>query len=243
MMSNAVSNIGMVRDKNEDSFYVSGCDDPYKLYIVADGMGGHNAGEIASSLAVDAAKQFFDKYYVSLQKTDDMIEKFIREAIANSNTRVLNESQLHIDESGMGTTMTLLLIENNKFYIGHIGDSRAYLIRNNTIEQITEDHSLVTQMVKEGKLSIAEAKYHPLKNIITRAIGVDMDINIDVYIRQAVQGDIVILCTDGLSNMVTDAEILEEYTKCDIVTASNNLVECSNARGGYDNITIVAVKC
>ncbi|MDI6601398.1 MAG: Stp1/IreP family PP2C-type Ser/Thr phosphatase [Thermoanaerobacteraceae bacterium] len=243
MISNAVSDIGMVRDKNEDSFYISSCSDPYKLYIVADGMGGHNAGEVASSLAVDTVKQFFDKHYESLQKTDEMIEKFMREAIANSNACVLNESQLHLDESGMGTTMTLLLIENNKFYIGHIGDSRAYLIRDNTIEQITEDHSLVTQMVKEGKLSVTEARYHPLKNIITRALGIDLDINIDVYIRDAKQGDIVILCTDGLSNMVTDAEILEEYTKNDIVTASNNLVKYSNARGGYDNITIVVVKC
>lgn len=243
MISNAVSDIGKVRDKNEDSFFISGCDAQYKLYIVADGMGGHNAGEVASSLAVDTVRQFFDRHYASLQKTDEMIEKFMREAIANSNACVLNESHLHLDESGMGTTMTLLLIENDKFYVGHIGDSRAYIIRDNVIEQITEDHSLVTQMIKDGKLSANEAKYHPLKNIITRALGVDFDINIDVYIRDAKQGDIVILCTDGLSNMVSDSEILEEYTKNDIATASNNLVRSANERGGYDNITIVAVKC
>ncbi len=243
MISNAVSDIGKVRDKNEDSFFISGSNDPYMLYIVADGMGGHNAGEVASSLAVDTVKQFFDKHYVSLQKTDEMIEKFMREAIANSNACVLNESHLHLDESGMGTTMTLLLIENGKFYIGHIGDSRAYIIRDHNIEQITEDHSLVSQMVKEGKLSANEARVHPLKNIITRALGIDFDINIDVYIRDVSQGDIVILCTDGLSNMVTDSEILEEYMKNDIVAASNNLVGFSNERGGYDNITIVVVKC
>ncbi len=243
MISNAVSDIGKVRNKNEDSYFIPGGSDPYKLYIVADGMGGHNAGEVASSLAVKTVKQFFDVHYSSLQKTDEMIEKFMREAIANSNSCVLNESHMHINENGMGTTMTLLLIEKGKFYIGHIGDSRAYIIRGNNIEQITEDHSLVSQMVKEGKISASEAKCHPLKNVITRALGVDFDVNIDVYIRDVKKDDIVILCTDGLSNMVSDSEILKEYLNNDIDIASNNLVGFSNKRGGYDNITIVVVKC
>lgn len=137
----------------------------------------------------------------------------------------------------------MLFFEKNHFFIGHIGDSRAYLIRDNSIEQITEDHSFVEELVKMGKITHEEARVHPQKNIITRALGVDEEVEIDIFHDAVMPEDILLLCTDGLTNLVTDQQILDEFTRNeDINTSCINLVNLAKANGGYDNITLIAVK-
>lgn len=243
MQIGVCSAIGKIRDLNEDFYFVSEDEDQFKLFIVADGMGGHNAGEVASFLAVNFIKDFFYSNYPSLEKNEENIEAFIRESILLANFHIYQQSKANVSYSGMGTTLTLLLLEKDKFYIGHLGDSRAYLIRNGEIIQLTEDHTLITELVKKGNITKEEAKYHPQRHIITRALGTNNDVLIDIYKDNVCTGDIILLCTDGLSNMVEDHEIYEEIIKeVDIQKSCLNLMHLANSRGGYDNITIIAIK-
>lgn len=143
----------------------------------------------------------------------------------------------------MGTTLTLLLIENNNYFVGHIGDSRAYLIRDGSLIQITEDHSYVEELVKLGRITQEEARIHPQKNIITRALGIDEDIEVDIFTGKVLKNDVYLLCTDGLTNMLTDDLILKEFKNSENINeACDNLINLAKQNGGYDNITIVAVK-
>lgn len=242
MVVAALTDTGNVREKNEDYYYISS-DNKLNLFIVADGMGGHNGGEIASRSAIEAVYTYFKQNYCNLNKDINSIKKFIVESIEFANEMVFGKSFTEYDLNGMGTTLTLLLIENGYYFIGHIGDSRAYLIRNNNIIQITEDHSFVEELVKMGKITQEEARTHPQKNIITRALGVDDEIEVDVYYDNIYPNDVIFLCTDGLTNMLTDEQILNEFIKNDeINVACANLINLAKFNGGYDNITIVAVK-
>jgi len=237
------SAIGKIRELNEDFYFASKPEDQIKLFIVADGMGGHNAGEVASFMAVNFIKDFFYSNYPLLEKNEENIESFIREAILMANSYIFEQARTNISYNGMGTTLTLLLVEKDRFYIGHLGDSRAYLIRNDNIIQLTEDHTLMTELIKKGNITKEEAKFHPQRHIITRALGTNYDVLIDTYKDKLYDGDIIILCTDGLSNMVEDYEICEEIVReKDIQKSCLNLMHLANSRGGYDNITIIAVK-
>jgi protein phosphatase len=221
---------GRKRRRNEDSFV---CDPP--LFAVADGMGGAQAGEVASSLAATALKERGDG-----DGGDGELR--VAELIQEANRRV---HQRAIDDeaaSGMGTTMTVALFhENGSVAIGHVGDSRAYLLRDGSLEQLTDDHSLVAELVRRGELSPEEAEVHPQRSVITRALGTDPDVDVDAFTLQAHPDDLFLLCSDGLTTMV-DVETIEEIVarhRHDLHAAARALIKAANDRGGDDNITTV----
>ena len=237
----AISHTGLIREINEDSYFVS--EDTMNLFIVADGMGGHKAGEVASSLAIDSVKSFIQNHIPkAVGNSDESVCKIIEEAIFEANTRVFKESIQEERYQGMGTTITMALIQS-KMFIGHIGDSRAYLIRDGEITQITQDHSLVAELLKNGTITEKEAKAHPQRNIITRALGTEENILVDVYTIELLQGDIIVLCSDGLSNLVDPVEIKESLMNSrSMQVGCEHLVALANERGGHDNITIIGIK-
>ena len=204
------------------------------LFAVADGMGGAQAGEIASKLAA-AALEDTDPGALS---GEDRVTSLIQEA----NRRVYERSNEDPNASGMGTTITVALVEDSGVTIGHVGDSRAYRYRDGSIEQITEDHSLVNELMKSGKLSPEEAETHPQRSVITRALGTDPDVDVDSFTVEAQVGDVFLLCSDGLTTMVDDDDILGVLEKFhdDLDRATKSLVSAANRGGGEDNITVIA---
>ncbi|KXG75988.1 Stp1/IreP family PP2C-type Ser/Thr phosphatase [Thermotalea metallivorans] len=237
----AVSHIGLIREVNEDAYFIS--DDGLNLFIVADGMGGHKAGEVASNIAIESVKNFVKNHIQHCSNGDEaMICKMIREAVLEANRNIYEKALAEENYQGMGTTLTMALILS-KLFIGHIGDSRAYLLRNNEILQITQDHSLVGELLRKGSITEKEAKIHPQRNIITRALGTEENILIDLYTMDLEKGDIVVLCSDGLSNLVDHSEIQECLRNCgSMQLGCEHLVTLANERGGYDNITMIAIK-
>jgi protein phosphatase len=224
----AVTDPGRKRRRNEDAYVV----EP-PLFAVADGMGGAQAGEVASRLAAAALKE---------SGADEGGEQRIVALIQEANRRVYDRSNRDPSASGMGTTMTVALVENGQVAFGHVGDSRAYLIRAGTMEQLTEDHSLVAELMRSGKLSPEEAESHPQRSVITRALGTDPDVDVDTFTIAAEIGDIFLLCSDGLTTMVSNGAILDlvESHRGDMNKALRALVQAANKGGGEDNITVVA---
>ncbi len=240
MIVGALSDVGKVRDINEDSYSIS--EENYSLFIVADGMGGHNAGEVASSIAVDNIKNHISEY-VSSNMEEKLIKGIIYEAFNKANKEIYKQGQEDPLYDEMGTTTTLVLKIDSTLYIGHVGDSRAYLIRGGSIEQITQDHSLVAELVRSGSITELEAMKHPQKNLITRALGTSKDIKVDIFNINFNSTDILILCTDGLSNFVDKYEIEKVALEIkDINEVCKKLVSMANKRGGYDNITVLVAK-
>jgi protein phosphatase len=220
---------GRKRLRNEDAFVLAP-----PLFAVADGMGGAQAGEVASKLAAAA-----------LEETDPGAlggEERIVSLVNEANRRVHERSNSDPATSGMGTTMTVALVEGSHVAFGHVGDSRAYLFRDGKIGQLTEDHSLVNELLKSGKLSPKEADRHPQRSVITRAVGTDPDVDVDTFTIEAKEGDIFLLCSDGLTDMVDDEAIHAALQKSreDLEQAARTLVEAANRGGGEDNITVVA---
>lgn len=235
------SDVGIKRDNNQDSFYISEKDN-ILLYLVADGMGGHKAGKLASNMAKDIIQRNFNEDEIDLDNGKDILKK-IKTSIEEANTKIYLKSMEDEESKGMGTTVTLAYIFKNKMYLGHVGDSRAYLIRNNEIIQITEDHSYVNQLLKAGSITKEEAKTHPKRNMITRAVGSSSIIEIDLINKEWNQDDILILCSDGLTNMVKDTKILKAFKDEDNVQDScEKVVKLANKNGGIDNITVIAIK-
>lgn len=231
------TDIGMVREVNQDYVYVS--DLPVgnipNLFIVADGMGGHKAGEFASRFTVEVVKDELAK------STEEGPEAMIRQAITSANQRLLETAKQDSKLEGMGTTLVVATVIERTLYFANVGDSRLYLL-NNDIKQVSKDHSLVQEMVRLGGIKQEDAKNHPDKNIITRAIGAKDQVEVDFYEYRLKKGDIVLMCTDGLSNMVEDTEILHIVKGSrDIVEAVEGLINKANENGGKDNIGIVAV--
>jgi len=223
------SDTGRKRRRNEDSYVIAP-----PLFAVADGMGGAQAGEIASKLAA-AALEDTDPGAMS---GPERVTSLIQEA----NRRVHERAVSDPSTSGMGTTMTVALVEGTNVTFGHVGDSRAYRYREGSIEQITEDHSLVNELLKSGKLSPDEAETHPQRSVITRAVGTDPDVDVDSFIVEAEPGDVFLICSDGLTDMVEDEgirEVLEKFHN-DLDRATKSLVSAANRGGGEDNITVVA---
>ena len=224
----SVTDTGRRRRHNEDA-YVS---EP-PLFAVADGMGGAQAGELASGLAAAALRDESSELTGGEQRVDDLIQE--------ANRRVYQRQSQDASASGMGTTMTVALVEDGRVAIGHVGDSRAYLIRDGKLEQLTEDHSLVAELVRSGKLSPEEAESHPQRSVITRALGTDPDVDVDTFSIETRPGDLFLLCSDGLTSMVDDQTILREVerNRADLPAAANALVRAANKGGGEDNITVV----
>jgi len=224
-----ITDTGRKRRRNEDAYV---CEPP--LFAIADGMGGAQAGEVASRLAAAALKESGAKTLGGEERIFDLIQE--------ANRRVYDRSSTDPNTSGMGTTITVALVENGNVAFGHVGDSRAYLIRDGRMEQVTEDHSLVNELMKSGKLSREEAETHPQRSVITRALGTDPDVDADTFTIEAKSGDVFLLCSDGLTDMVGEREILElvELNRQDIDAALKSLVKAANRSGGEDNITVVA---
>ena len=218
----AATDIGQVREGNEDSYLVV---EP--LYAVADGMGGHRGGEVASSLALETVQGMFERREGSLA-----------EQVAEANRAVFDRSQSDRKVSGMGTTLTAAQVDGNRVHLVHVGDSRAYLLRGGELTQVTEDHTLVHRMVMEGEISEEEAETHPHRSILTRALGVDQNIQVDEGDLEVAPGDRLLLCTDGLTGMVPEGQIREILLESrDPQEAVDKLVKVANRAGGIDNIT------
>jgi PPM family protein phosphatase len=230
-----LTDTGRRRRHNEDSYV---CEPP--LFAIADGMGGAQAGEVASRLA---AAVLNEGSLVDLEG-DGLGEARLAELIQEANRRVFQRSNEDAAASGMGTTMTVALVDGDAgtVAIGHVGDSRAYRVRAGALEQLTEDHSLVNELLKSGRLSPEEALSHPQRSVITRAIGTEPDVDVDTFTVDAQPGDLFLLCSDGLTDMITDEEILGlvERSERDLESAARRLVEAANRSGGGDNITVVA---
>jgi serine/threonine protein phosphatase PrpC len=224
----SITDTGRRRRHNEDA-YVS---EP-PLFAVADGMGGAQAGELASSLAAAALRDDTADREGGEQRVDELIQE--------ANRRVYQRQSQDAAASGMGTTMTVALVEDGRVVIGHVGDSRAYLIRDQRLEQLTEDHSLVAELVRSGRLSPEEAEGHPQRSVITRALGTDPDVDVDTFSVETKPGDLFLLCSDGLTSMVDDEKILREIerNRPDLAAAAKALVRAANKGGGEDNITII----
>jgi protein phosphatase len=226
--SSAHTDTGRRRRRNEDAFV---CEPP--LFAVADGMGGAQAGEVASRLAAESLRE---QELGGLSSPEQTVE-LIREA----NRRVYAYSSENASARGMGTTMTVALVEGNVVTIGHVGDSRAYLLRDDQLTQLTQDHSLVAELVRSGRLSAKEAESHPRRSVITRALGTDSEVEVDVLSLRAQDRDVFLLCSDGLTSMVSDEEIarLLLSARDDLDDAGKKLIAAANQSGGEDNITVV----
>ena len=227
----AATDPGRRRRRNEDAYVVQP-----PLFAVADGMGGAQAGEVASQLAASALEGRDSDGLDGTRRIDALIQE--------ANRRIYDRASTDPSASGMGTTMTVALVDGMTVAIGHVGDSRAYLVRGEQMEQLTEDHSLVNELVKSGKLSAEEAHAHPQRSVITRAVGTDPDVDVDGFTIEAEEGDVFLICSDGLSDMVEDEEILElvHQNRDDLNKAVKSLVQAANRGGGEDNITAVAFR-
>ncbi|MBU5482730.1 Stp1/IreP family PP2C-type Ser/Thr phosphatase [Clostridium sp. MSJ-11] len=233
-MVGILSDIGNYRSVNEDSVGHFK-NDNFAIYIVADGMGGHNAGEIASKLAVDSIID-------SLKKLDSIEDggKLLESSIEHANSLIYKHSREKSNLSGMGTTITACLVYGDEMVIGNVGDSRCYIInKENNIIKITKDHSLVQQLLDDGSITEEEAVVHPNKNIITRALGTNPSILVDIFVINLKDIRKVLLCTDGLTNDVTPNQIYDIIMKNNCCDASKLLVELSKEKGGRDNISVI----
>jgi serine/threonine protein phosphatase PrpC len=234
------SHKGMARKSNEDFYYIPSEGQNQNLAMIADGMGGHNAGEIASSMAVETVLEYFLNNWDSDSK--DPIG-LIEEAIETSNHILFNLAESNDAYKGMGTTLVLAYFYEGKVYLGHVGDSRGYLIRNGEITQLTKDHSLVQELLDNGTITSEEVEKHPQKNIITRALGTEETIEIDCHQIPLEAGDIILLCTDGLIlhvDLKQKIELLESSHS--MQELAYELVDLALGEGGLDDITVVAIK-
>lgn len=238
MKTYSVTDVGVVRKVNQDYVFVS--DKPLgnlpNLFVVADGMGGHQAGDYASKFTVEVLKKELKR------KGEDDPERALIKAIKKANHELLQKANSNEHLRGMGTTIVAATIVNHMMYFANVGDSRLYLI-NQGITQLTKDHSLVEEMVRLGGIKPEEAKHHPDKNIITRAIGAKEDVEVDFYEHRLKPGDIIVMCTDGLTNMVEDEEIFHIVQGArDVVEAAETLVWTAKENGGTDNIGVILVE-
>lgn len=231
---------GNVRDSNQDAYAVGEFSDEVVWSVVCDGMGGAAGGNIASALAV---KVISDKINASYRDnmSDASVKNMLDSALTAANIEVYDFAEAQPDLRGMGTTVVCAIVRDNQAYIAHAGDSRAYIINSGNIEQITTDHSMVQDLLSRGKITAQEAENHPNKNIITRAVGVDKSIKIDFAQIDMQDDDTLLLCTDGLSNYVSNDEILELMSDGKHYAFADRLVQKANSNGGGDNITVVIV--
>ncbi len=231
----AMTDVGRKREVNQDYVYVTDkAIGPFpNLLVVADGMGGHKAGDFASKYTVKVLREELEK--TSLKKP----EEILRNVVATANNKLIQVAETDVKLEGMGTTLVAATVIGNTLYFSNVGDSRLYLI-NDKIRQISKDHSLVEEMVRLGGIKAEEAKHHPDKNIITRAMGVKENVEADIYEYKLHKGDLILMCTDGLSNMVEDEDMFDIVKSArDIVEAVLMLIEKANSNGGRDNIGVV----
>ena len=249
ILCEARSDVGKKRKGNEDSLFLN---PEQKLYVVADGMGGHAAGEVASRVAVDAINEFVTLTGGNEEITwpfglDDTISyegNRLKTAIRQANRRVLEATRESAEYEGMATTVAAVLVDGNVANLAHVGDSRIYLWSGERIVLLTSDHSWVNEQIQSGVISPEQARSHPLRNVVTRALGGRADLVVDVQSRPMASGEILLLCSDGLTTMIADDEIarLLGEAQGDLARAATSLVAEANERGGEDNITVVLLK-
>jgi len=220
------THIGNVRASNQDALLV--CPG---LYGVADGMGGHKAGDVASRMAVDEIIRCLNG-----QKPDESV---LVQAVEQANLAIFREQAENFDLSGMGTTLTMIWEDEDRVLLGHVGDSRAYLLREGEMEQISEDHSMVAEMVRKGLLTAEQAKHHPYRNVITRALGSEDTVQVDVTLLDKKPGDVYLICSDGLSEYVSLAQMRDILLSMSKDEAADQLLQLALDGGGRDNISLV----
>ena len=236
----AKSDVGKAREINEDYFFISEPTDEVQIFILADGMGGYNGGEVASKLATASARNYIVNNFNKIEHNREAILDLIKNAVEYANMVVYEKSKQDKELEGMGTTLDVCLIYNNKVYIGHVGDSRVYRLRKEFFRRLTTDHSYVEQLLRDGTITKEEAYNHPKKNMLTKALGCTAYVEPDVFVRGFLKGDILLMASDGLTNMLRDEEIYN-IIKENPESAHEVLVSKANELGGYDNITVVII--
>ena len=239
MKAYGLTHTGKVRNNNQDAFIIvnENISSLPNLYIVADGMGGHLAGEVASQTSIKA----FCAYINNTKASGDDLGAYLAEAALYANTKVFEDSLKNSEYMGMGTTFTAMTISKNIGYITHIGDSRIYLINNHEIKLLTTDHTYADELIRLGRITKQEALYHPNKHVLTRALGTDEEVKVDTFVFEITKGDKLLMCTDGLSNMIHEDEMKEIVLNRDAEVAINNLIMAANQNGGVDNITSILI--
>lgn len=239
----ALSDKGRVRRNNEDSFEVGVFDDGSAWAVVCDGMGGASGGTVASKMCTATVSEHIKRGYRE-KCSSSSLKNLLCSAVISSNAEVYGAAQEREVLRGMGTTVVAAVITREIAVIAHAGDSRAYLLRDRELSQLTKDHSMVRYLVDIGQISEEEALRHPDKNIITRAVGAEKDINVDIDIVDLNKGDIILICTDGLTNFVSDSDIAEICAECEHLNElPKRLVNAANSGGGRDNITVAVAEC
>lgn len=230
-----VTHVGLVRKSNEDALII---DENLGLFGVADGMGGHKAGEVASELAVQQLVEYFGRQQASESSLADQL----REGVSLANEAVYNQAMHRENLRGMGTTITVGVFRGPRLYIANVGDSRAYLLREGVFTRLTTDHSLVFELVQQGGISQEEAFQHPQRNVLTRALGTSPEVEADITEMDLMAGDLLLFCTDGLCGLLREEEIAAILKNNDIFAAQKGLLEAALERGGQDNISMVLVE-
>ena len=231
---------GVRRANNEDAFFVMKKDN---VFIVADGVGGSKSGEIASRTAVNEFASYVEKNQLTELDTENEIRKFLDEAVKAANARVLDMSLNYIENKGMATTIVAAYIVKDLIYMVNVGDSRGYVYRNGSLNQITEDHTYVNQLLRAGHITKEEARHHDKSNMITRAVGAEKNIEVDIFVEKIQPGDIVLICTDGLYGEVEEEKIMKLIDETSSMSdLSAELVDAANLSGGGDNITVVCIE-
>ena len=247
MILAGLTDIGKKRSNNQDSLVLIEQKKPplpgVAFIAVADGMGGHAGGEVASNLALISLQESFKAIEKNIGKNNKInLSQAIKIAMTESNLAIRRKAKENPSLTGMGTTLTVALIKDNHLILGNVGDSRGYIISDSTIRQISNDHSLVAEQVAAGLITTEEAETHPQRNIITRAIGISENVDVDIFEAELKPGDIVFLCSDGLYPLVSNKEIYQQLQIKNLNEACKKLVDLANERGGPDNITIAIVK-
>lgn len=236
----AKTDVGKAREMNQDYYSIPSSENDLQLYILADGMGGYNGGEIASRLAAETTKNYIQNNFKKIEHDKEAILKLVKNAMEYANMVVYEESKKDENLQGMGTTLDVCFIYNSKIYIGHVGDSRIYLIKKDIARKITKDHSYVQQLVEDKKITREEAEHHPKKNMLLKALGCTSYVEPDIRARNLEKDDMLLMCSDGLTNMVEENKIYEVVRE-NKEKAPEILVNLANNAGGYDNITVITI--
>lgn len=246
LASAGLSDRGQKRPHNEDSILLDG---DRGIFAVADGMGGHAAGEIASKIAIDAVREVFGNDEAKAVEDEEtlpsqVVEERLKLVVDRSNVLIAERIEKNPECSGMGTTLVTLVVRDGRYWIGHVGDSRAYLLSDAGIRQLTTDHSFVNELVRLGMLSEEEAAHHPRRNVVTRALVGGQNVRPDISEGSFTPGEIVLLCSDGLNTMLGDEQIhaIVARNRDDLDTAARELVDAANAAGGEDNVTVILAR-
>ncbi len=239
-----ITDVGLKRGHNEDNYLIN---EELNLFVVADGMGGHAGGEYASAIAVNTVEEIVTSMAVAgdVDPDADPVEitrQKLSHAIRLSGRRIFEKAREQPEYHGMGTTVVVVLVENGNAFVAHVGDSRVYLLRDGSIEQVTEDHSLIAEKIRHGLITPEEAKNHRMRNVITRSLGYQEDVEVDLTVRAVRRGDQYLLCSDGLSGHVEDEEMANLMIEHSPQNAARKLIVLACDRGGDDNITTVIAR-